>query len=861
MKFFLPKTPDLGRASTLTLPGRAPKPVVRTEPRRGRDRGENLALTEIRGNLTFTASTVTAWFTAEEQPWAFRSDGEREGHIQATAGQYAALVGRRFHVRRTTTPFPVDEWAARRNASAQPLPDALPADLAGAERVVKIDSGWRNHVRNAADWIAGRDFAVSRTHIGIVLRKVRARDGSLAPALLDQIDDITETMTLPVGFKARPARTPDLVWMTYRSAGLGLTPPLHHPGDVGPDDIAEFTEAVEWRRGRFDATTELINRHTGESVHVAVLTVGRMGILEIPQVHEPWLHLSDQLGFPVEYSGRFRILGPDEARSDVGRRLQTIRYQMREYDDHDLDQPPDLARQADRAIVIGDQMDSGLPIVASRAHGWHRLAVYAPTRHECLARARELARAYDTDLAHTGLPRPRNQVNLLREFIPGQADANTGHLRRLPLPMLAAAVPQATGRVGDDRGDLIGTTELSGERPVFVDLHYPMEVRERSGVVVLIGEPGGGKSTLVGALGYLNARRGVQVTLMDPSGPLAQLCEMPELRPFSRVMNLPGSQAGTLAPYAMVPTPSRADFAPGAAGDGEYHDAVSVTEFERRALVLDITRMLLPALYQNDKELERALREAIDRVPAREDSTLNDVVDELRAAGTDAGSTAASLLMNVSGLPQGRLFFGQPPAGTLNSAPLTVITMAGLTLPNLKVGRDDWTIEEALAVPVLHMANRLAVRRCYSLPRHVRKMVGVDEAHFMRGWRSGAAFLDRLARDSRKWNIAAVVASQNPADILGLDMQNLVTGVFAGRIVEDAEIAAEALRLLRLPPGAGYERLLGNLSQGSTSTDDRLGYRQFVYRDVDGRVQTIRVDLSYIPDLLRVLNTTPGGTR
>jgi DNA helicase HerA-like ATPase len=127
----------------------------------------------------------------------------------------------------------------------------------------------------------------------------------------------------------------------------------------------------------------------------------------------------------------------------------------------------------------------------------------------------------------------------------------------------------------------------------------------------------------------------------------------------------------------------------------------------------------------------------------------------------------------------------------------------------------------------------------------------------MEGWRSGRSFLVRLARDSRKWNIAGLVASQNPKDILGLDVQNLVSTVFVGRIAEDPEIAADALRLLRVPRGVGYEQTLGTLSQVDTASSQRLSYREFVMRDVDGRVQRMRVDLSYVPRLLDFLDTTP----
>jgi hypothetical protein len=561
----------------------------------------------------------------------------------------------------------------------------------------------------------------------------------------------------------------------------------------------------------------------------------------------------------MELSSRVDVLGPGDSFRNLEHRLRMIRSQQVDYAEHGMDAPPELERLAQRALVLGDEMTTGLPVESSRVHGWHRLAVGGRTREECLERARRVMQFYQREL-RVAVQHPKGQDALAREFIPGEPLAGTGYLRRMPVKLLAAALPQAASTVGDRRGDLIGRTAGTSRRPVFLDLHFPMEVRERSGLAVFVAEPGGGKSTLLGALGYLAARRGVQVTLLDPSGPLARLCQMPELRPYSRVLNLTGSEQGTLAPYALIPTPLRSHFPPGPTGDREHGIATSNARAERRMLVQDICSMLIPPQVAKEASTATALRHAVRTVPAEESSTLDDVVTCLQGMSDPDAQELGNLLLDTAEMPLALLFFGSPPAGTLgDQAALTVITMAGLRLPDLKIEREYWSAEEQLALPMLHTAHRLAVRRCYGGAMDSRKLVGLDEAHFMEGWRSGRSFLVRLARDSRKWNLAALVASQNPRDILGLDVQNLVSTVFVGRIAEDAEIAAEALRLLRVPVGDGYEAVLASLSQVEPGSATRLGFREFVIRDVDGRVQKVRVDVSWVPGLLPHLDTTPSG--
>jgi len=829
-----------------------------------RDPVMELEISEIAGHLTFTQSTVTAWYYLPEVRWAFRPDAEREALLSAISEQYAGLAGFRLHLRRTNRPFPADEWARTVDSfTAKPLPD------------VRGGTSWSDHLVAAQRHLLSVNHAEGQTYLGVTFAR-RSLGDTFSERILrmfgrgtsdserrklgrtvEQFDEVLNAF----GMRGRRVTPQELEWLLFRSVALCMAP----PGPLSPvsnghwetGDLLALTEQVERYRTPYGSTVKLVNRMTGEERHVAVLSVGRMEPLEIPEKHEPWLHFHERLPWPMELSSRIDILGSGSSFKNLEHRLRMIRSQQLDYAEHGIDAPPELERLAKRALVIGDEMTTGLPVESARAHGWHRIAVGGATREECLERARRLIQLYSREL-RISLQHPKNQDQLAREFIPGEPIANTGYVRRMPVKLLAAALPQAASTVGDRRGDLIGRTAGTCRRPVFLDLHFPMEVRERSGLGVFVAEPGGGKSTLMGALGYLNARRGVQVTLLDPSGPLARLCQMPELRPYSRVLNLTGSEQGTLAPYALIPTPVRSEFPTGPGGDREFEIAVSNARAERRMLVQDICSMLVPPQVAKEASTATLLRHAVRQVPAEESSTLDDVVRTLQGLNDDEGKELANLLLDTAEMPLALLFFGSPPQHLLGAdAALTVITMAGLRLPDLKIEREYWSAEESLALPMLHTAHRLAVRRCYGGSMSSRKMVGLDEAHFMEGWRSGRSFLVRLARDSRKWNLAALVASQNPRDILGLDVQNLVSTVFVGRIAEDQEIASEALRLLRVPVHDGYEATLASLSQVDTASSSRLGFREFVMRDVDGRVQKVRVDVSYVEGLLEHLDTTP----
>src|SRR4030095_1009414 len=121
-----------------------------------------------------------------------------------------------------------------------------------------------------------------------------------------------------------------------------------------------------------------------------------------------------------------------------------------------------------------------------------------------------------------------------------------------PALYFSAGVPAASSTLGDRRGPYIGHTAASSRRAVRFDPHFATEVRETSGLVPIVGSLGSGKSVLAGLITYEAVRRGSASVLLAPSGPLARLTELPELREKSRHIDLTSAPSGTLNPYAVV---------------------------------------------------------------------------------------------------------------------------------------------------------------------------------------------------------------------------------------------------------------------------------------------------------------------
>ncbi|MPZ94733.1 MAG: hypothetical protein GEU96_07395, partial [Propionibacteriales bacterium] len=470
----------------------------------------------------------------------------------------------------------------------------------------------------------------------------------------------------------------------------------------------------------------------------------------------------------------------------------------------------------------------------------------ATTEEDCLERARRVTASFRG--RRISIEHPRGQYGLLREFIPGERVSTSAYRRRLPVLYFAAGVPTASSQLGDRRGPYIGYTCGSSRRAVMFDTHYATEVKETSGLVPVVGGLGAGKSVLLGQVTYEAVRRGIPSVVLDPSGPLARLTELPELAEHSRHLDLTMAPAGTLNPFTVVVEPRRAAYP----SDDAFAEAKVLASQDRKLLAMDIIKMLLPPALDKMPHTSLVISDAVRTTKGAQMASLWDVVKHLETHDNDHGRVVAAYLRDMAELPLARLFFpvGAHPFSQLDGT-LTVLTMPGLVLPPRAVPREHWSTSEQLAVPLLHLAAWYATRAVYGRSMQERKLVALDETHFLGEWSAGRALFNRLGRDSRKWNTCVLAASQNPADVLGMDVANFMSAAFVGRI-EDPDAACDGLRMLRVQTGVGYERALASLS----STRGSVSYREFVMRDVEGHVDKIRVDLTGNPGLLAALDTT-----
>ena len=795
-----------------------------------------LAVRYFDDRIVLTDTHAWAYYRIPTVSYEFTTPAEREALAASVTVALAAIrmQDAEVHLRIAQRSYPAADWATKLDATSDGGP------------------GWVDYLEDMYRHVWAKDFWTKEVYLGVRLgqRGVRAQlsggllaqiassyrageqllglsDESVPAAEITRWTDQAERLGRALGasaLTATHATADDVAWLFRHVLSGSVTEPL--PSAVkrrkwGAGEIESLLEG-QVHNGR----TVLGLEHPAGQSWAAFLSFARFpDVMYFPE-GEPWLHYADALPFPVEASLRMRLIAPARASKDVSRRLAHARDMDAHIREAGAELPIALAEQIEAARLLEHGITKErLPFV----YGWHRLMVTAPDREMCMRRAEAVVEHYrdaGIDVVHsTG-----DQFSLLCEALPGDRVRLTSYLQRQPLYTVAGGMPTATVDLGDRItpdagwiGPYIGET-LGRARSV---VHFDPLVaaaRNRPTAVAVTGEPGGGKTTLALLMILQLALRGVTVAVIDPKGDAESLAGwLTERGRQARVVPL-----GTAAPGLLDPFSFGDDLA------------------DRRTMATETLRLLLPRM---SEERESAMIQAVGAVAAGEQPSLGKVVLHLEQSKDPASVNLGAVLRSMSEMRLARLAFA-PSGGQRIDAEgwTTVFTLAGLTLPDIAIRRDDYSYEQRLSVALLYLVSQFARRLLNGMDRRLPKAIFLDEAWAITSTPQGAKLIPEVSRMGRSRNTALIMVSQNAGDLLNEQVTNCISSVFAFRSTERTEIA-NVLALLGLEQSEEHKASLRALGNG-----------ECIFRDLDSRAGRIGVDL-ISDDLRQCLDTNPTRAR
>lgn len=825
------------------------------------------AVERVTGNVAYAGPYGWAYWHLASQRHSFRSENDRVSSVTAGALRYAGMMGMNGHLRVTSRPQVPEDWAtATRAGMVDPLPDVDRVLARSVRRLRSLNCELKETYLG---------LRIARPTVGRVAAMVGAGGRVDEMYVAERLEKLNR-LVAGAGLRGKPVPKATLEWLLHRSAALGVP----DPDGVLAGDLDELADRARWETDPPGGRRSAINhvRMPGGDVtrHVAVVTFGRMA--EVSEA-DPWLARPDALGVPYDLSVRFRVLTDKEVAGRLRKALARVKGQWAHSVEHDQEPDPTLVSAMDRGAIVTAELAEGFSDLRARVELWGRIAVSGVDEKECMAAADAIVDLYQPKVRAVI---PRGQFRLAMEFVPCEELSNPrAYSRQMPVTTFAAGLPAVTARIGTPTGHLFGfTVGAAGRHPFTWDLHDAMENRERPGVTRIGGTPGSGKSTALGHIVYVAALSGVRCMVLDPSGPLGRLCDLPEFAGVAQHIDLMNARPGSLNPWVVIPDPRRSDFGSHPVGAKLYAKACRLVAGERRALCADSLAMLLPLAVMEQPAASDALYAAVRAIVDGPTTSPLDALAVLAKgdfADADfdqirAGRTMAHRLHDMTDLPGAQLLF---PTGdsdldyqpTAEPPRLTVITMADLVLPDETRPRAEWTTTERLAMANLPSAAWLASRVMYD-DRDERTVFAVDEFRGLTLVSAGRYLSMRTSRDSRKFDTRVLFAGQNFADFeaVGLrasddGLQNLVDNDICGRTEGDGPQAA-AIRAMRLPADAGYEAMLGHLSDHEEGVEGRSGVREFVVTDGRGGCEVVQWDRDILPAHVReALDTTATGRR
>ncbi len=802
---------------------------------RGTRGATRLAVRYFDDRVLFSDSEAWAYFRLPTVSYEFTTPEERQALATNVTIALAAIRmnDAEVHLRVAHRTYPAAEWATRLDATSD------------------SGSGWYDYLDETYRHVWAKDFWTKEVYLGVRLGQ---RNAGAGLGLFSQLFGAYQRTEQVLGINDDAVDDREIARWTDQAERLGraLAASSLHARHATSDEIAWLirhavsgtAEEIRpsaagrrtWGRGEIEALVDGVV-HNGRSAlrleqpagstHVAFLSFARFPDLMPFPDGEPWMHHADALPFPVEMSLRMKLIPPAKASKDVGRKLAHARDMDAHIREAGVEAPIALAEQIDAARMLEHGITKErLPFV----YGWHRLMVSAPTER-LLGQHVEAVIEHYRDIGIDVINSTGDQFSLFNESLPGDRIRLNAYAQRQPLRTIAGGMPTATVDVGDrvDHtgggwvGPYVGETIGRARSIVHFD---PMvaAARNRPTAIAITGEPGGGKTTLALLLIYQLALRGVTVAAIDPKGDAESLVELLRRRGRkARMMSLGSAQPGLLDPFA-------------------FGDDLSA----KKTMATETLRLLLPRM---SEERESAMIQAVATVANQPQPSLAKVVDHLVSSPGAASRNLGAVLQSMSEMRLASLCFDPQGEAQIDTEGwTTVFTLGGLTLPDSGVGRDDYSYEQRLSVALLYLVSQFARRLMNGLDRHLPKAIFLDEAWAVTSTPEGAKLVPEVSRMGRSRNTALILVSQNAGDLLNEQVTNCLSSVFAFRSSERFEVES-VMSLLGVETNEDHLAVLRNLGNG-----------ECLFRDLDGRVGRIGVDL-VSENLLRWLDTNPTRQR
>jgi hypothetical protein len=798
---------------------------ARTKERR------RLAVRYFDDRIVLTDTHAWAYYRVPTVSYEFTSAEEREALATNITIALAAIrmADAEVHLRIAHRAYPAAKWARELDATSDGGP------------------GWLDYLDEMYRHVWAKDFWTKEIYLGVRLGQ-RGMRMQLSGGVFSQFISLYQRGEAVLGLEDDAADAGEIARWTEQAERLGralaasalaarhatsdeiawlFQHTLHGPG---AEPAPSATPRRRWGAGEIEGLLEgqvrngrslLCLEHAAGESYAAFLSFSRFpDVMAFPD-GEPWLHYADALPFPVEVSSRMKLIPPAKASKDVGRRLAHARDMDAHIREAGAEAPIALAEQLEAARMLEHGITKDrLPFV----YGWHRLIMTAPTRDLCVRRVEAVTEHY-RDIGIDIVNSTGDQFSLLCESLPGDQIRLNAYVQRQPLYTIAGGVPIATVDLGDRAaeggwvGPYIGETLGRARSIVHFDPLIPA-ARNRPTAVAVTGEPGGGKTTLALLLIYQLALRGVTTAVIDPKGETESLVRLLTMRGRqARVLPLGSAAPGLLDPFS-------------------FGDDLAA----KRTMATETLRLLLPRM---SEERESAMIQAVGAVAGKEKPSLGKVVEHLENSPDAASKNLGAVLRSMSEMRLARLCFHPSGGERIDAAGwTTVFTLAGLSLPDAAVQRDDFSYEQRLSVALLYLVSQFARRMLNGMDRRIPKAIFLDEAWAITSTPEGAKLVPEVSRMGRSRNTALFLVSQNAGDLLNEQVTNCISSVFAFRSTERVEVA-NVLSLLGVDHNDEHAAALRGLGNG-----------ECIFRDLDGRAGRIGVDL-ISEDLLRWLDTNP----